>query len=169
MGMPAWAERHQPTHGRIRNSNPSSTSSKRRTLEDSAMHRSGSLGAGAEFSLEYSTHFEPGHTQLEVAKVCRISRLRFRLRFREGRHSALGCLSDSWGYASSSSSSAGAGVEVGAATWQHVAICQLCMHKILCNIMPQTQARRHSWFYLHFFRAVATPRPKCCCLLVPGC
>jgi len=96
-GLHAWAERPTNTWSDP-DSNPSSTSSKRRTLEDSAIYRSGSLGLGRNFHLNIRHTLSPGtHSWMSAQRFSGFSD--------SGRGAtALGCLSDSWGYASSSSS-----------------------------------------------------------------
>lgn len=133
MAWHAWAE--TPTH-MSKSEFKSALDAQRhrsaalRTPEDSAIYRSGFSGAGTEaeaeaeagankkFSLEYSTHFERGHTQLDVCE-----QRFFGIGYSDTRSGFLGGapLCDSWGYASSSSSSSLDGR-------QHVAICQVSLH-----------------------------------------
>lgn len=108
----------------------------------------GFMRLGHKFSLEYSTHLERGST----AGCLR----RFQDFLGGAPQPSTSAVSAILGamhhHHHQAAAVAAAGVAVGAATWQHVAICQLCMYKILCNIMAQaqaqTQARRHSWFFV---------------------
>lgn len=113
--------------------------SKRRTLEDSQIYRSGFSAAGAQIFTWVFDTLRAGQHSWMSAKVSGFSG-------RGATAKRYCCLCDSWGYASSSSGrqrrQQQAGFAVGAATWQHVAICQLCMYKILCNIMAHRHRHR---------------------------